>query len=190
VPELAIASWVATHERPVVESAARRLAAALSTASDDTWMVPVDAHDGLPSAPVAAPITVVSMHGVLGAPDAEQQVREAVATAQRSGSLVFLLTLFRGLPPGDPRLLPLRRLNLLAVALSHELDTAVVDLDRAFADHGAATLGADLDALSARARGIGARTLTLAILGAGLDSRLPPELAERARAALDAKDPA
>ena len=80
----------------------------------------------------------------------------------------------------------IRRLNLLAVELSHDLDAGVIDFDRQFADIGAQVLETSYRLEGAAAREIAAYVIVKTLLAAGaFDDHVPPETIEQARVMYD-----
>ena len=101
---------------------------------------------------------------------------------------MLLCTVFRHVAPpigdaGDA--LPakrerIRRLNLMAIDLSHDTGAGVVDVDRAFSHVGARSLATDHRLTGRAAAEVAAHTIVAGILAAGLDDVVPPDVQERA----------
>ena len=119
--------------------------------------------------------------------DTEAQWRDHLTLLQDTGATVFVCTIYRHIGgQGDPlvrraMLERVRRLNLMAVNLSHSLGVGVIDLDRAFAERGTETLQTDhrLEGrIAAEAMG---HSVLSALLSMGLDEILDPALQEAVR---------
>jgi hypothetical protein len=101
---------------------------------------------------------------------------------------VFLCTVFRHVPrhgvdrpENRPAIIErIRRLNLLAVELSHDSGAAVIDIDRAFAHLGARVLAADYRLRGVVAAEVAAHTIAGSLLAVGLDDIVAAEVLERA----------
>lgn len=75
----------------------------------------------------------------------------------------------------------IRRLNLLAIALSHATGAGVIDIDRLFAHLGARALGTNHRLTGSLAAEVAAYAIVSSILGFGLDDLIVPEVQEQAR---------
>lgn len=115
--------------------------------------------------------------------------RELSALKARAGA-VLICTVFRGVGRTSPeqqkfdtsRLERIRRVNLLAVELSHEFDVSVIDIDRVFAHLGGRALGCDYRPLTSLAANAAAYTIVSELLELAPELGIPPELEERAKA--------
>lgn len=120
----------------------------------------------------------------------EARWREHLSLLQDTGATIFVCTIYRhvgGVPDPDQRLAVLervRRLNLLAVTLSHALGVGVIDLDRAFAERGAAVLRTDHRLGGPFAAEVIGHTVLSALLSMGLDEVMDPGLQEAVRKAI------
>ncbi len=102
---------------------------------------------------------------------------------------VFVCTTFRHIAKnvsrsdehGTPSIERIRRLNLLAADLSHDLGIAVVDIDRIFAHIGAQHVQADYRMNGAIAAETAAYAIVSSVLASGLDDLIAPDVQERAR---------
>lgn len=195
---LKLRAFGAKAEARAVEEAARRLAGAL-------------AQDGLPAPEVsiefaASPealaggaggaITISSLLPEVEAALADWPATESRLTrvyealASGDSQSLFLCTVFRHAPAelDDAARVELRRairrLDLLAIQLSHATGLNVIDLDRALAQVGAVSLGADFRLSGPAAAEAAGREIARCILAAGLDDLIAPEIQERAAAAL------
>ena len=124
-------------------------------------------------------------------PSAEMRLkRDYEALARRGPETLFLCTVFRHVPAeldDEARIslrLAIRRLDLLAVQLSHATGLNLIDLDRALADAGALALDTDYRLGGTAGAKAAGREIARAILTAGLDAWIAPEIQERAAAAL------
>ena len=96
---------------------------------------------------------------------------------------VYLCTIFR-VCDDAAALERIRRLNLLAAELSHDLDIGVIDFDRQFADIGARTLETSYRLEGGGAREIAAYTVVKTLLASGaFEDRIDDATIEQARAA-------
>lgn len=185
-------------ERPAMIAGAEQLGEALAAASGGRrWALHLGLRDpwGEPMAqpaPTAVILSLLPEVARLDEPAAETEARWR-ARLQRLQALdapVFVCTVFRGLRAGggprtDPRTLErIRRLNRLAVTLSHELGALVIDFDRAMAHIGAQALQSGYRPSGVVAAEVGGHTVAWALLSYGLDAVADPALQEQARAAL------
>ena len=74
----------------------------------------------------------------------------------------------------------IRRLNLLAINLSHDLGVAIADIDQMLAHVGARRARTDCRLGGAAAPEIAAYAIVRRLLTLGVDSLIPPAIAERA----------
>ena len=124
--------------------------------------------------------------------------RPRIATLRsKSASPVFLSTIFqhidRGSDPDDPALRParlerIRRINLFAAEISNATGAYVIDIDRALARLGARTMETDYTLKGHKGTAIAADLVAMAILEAGLDDIIPPDLLASARQAYGGSD--
>ena len=118
----------------------------------------------------------------------ESRWRDHLTLLQDTGATVFICTVYRhigGIADPEERRATLervRRLNLLAVNLSHSLGVGVIDLDRAFAERGADVLKTDHRLNGRIAAELIGHTVLSALLSMGLDAVLDPGLQETMRA--------
>ncbi|MGH7715531.1 MAG: hypothetical protein ACREML_05985 [Vulcanimicrobiaceae bacterium] len=115
----------------------------------------------------------------------KQRLREHLNASIGAGGSVFLCTIFRACNGDASKLERIRRLNLVAPALSHELDAGVIDLDRMLSDIGAQQLQTDFRLDGPAAREVTAYTIVKTLLAGGFDDRIPDETVERARSMAD-----
>ena len=81
---------------------------------------------------------------------------------------------------GENRIERIRRLNLLAAQLSHELNINIIDFDRSFAHHGGRELDVDFSLEGSAAALIARHVIISTFFAAGLDDFVSPELQEKA----------
>lgn len=189
---------VAEAERPLVAAAAKLLADAFAAAGDPA-RVELNWRDGLAALDAArAPtIAIASMQLELDRGDEPLEAtaarwRERLDALVRGGvPLVVVCTVFRhageplparaaGAPPS--RIERIRRLDRLAIELSHDTGARVADLDRVVAHIGARRIGADHRLANPVAAEFAAWTIVRAALAGGLDDLAAPQVQERARA--------
>src|SRR5271165_4090947 len=116
----------------------------------------------------------------------ETRLRTAFSTLIREGvSAIFLCTVFRRIEPEaktkDPvaavaRMERIRRLNYLAVELSHDLDINIIDFDRSFAHIGGHSLGTDFELHGSAAVSAAKHVIISTLFAAGLDDVCYPEV--------------
>jgi hypothetical protein len=121
--------------------------------------------------------------------DVADRLSKAFGTlASVESAPVFLCTVFRHVPPSEadaqPRLIRIRRLNLLAAELSRATGLFVIDLDRCLSDIGGAKVEADYRLQGPSAAKVVGREMALAIVSAGLDAYVPFEVQDAAKLTL------
>ncbi|MDE2434854.1 MAG: hypothetical protein KGM49_01210 [Sphingomonadales bacterium] len=121
----------------------------------------------------------------------EPAIRALVEALAESGDPVLIVTVLRCVAgrdddEGQARLVRIRRLNLLAVGLSHDYGAFVLDLDRILADIGGLALGCDYRLESEAAVETASDELALSVVANCLDDVLPFEAQERMKAAIEA----
>ncbi len=193
---------VTTHERAVVEAAARHLAAALSQATGESWTCPcrfAPDLEGLAGA-ASGSITVTSLLLSLGDigkpwPEVEAALRRHCAALAETGDPVMICTILRHVdaarePDGAEAIRRrLRKLNLLATELSREYGALVIDIDRVLADLGARRLETDYRLGGAVAAEFASQTMALCIATNALDAFAPVKVQDAARAILEGHRP-
>ena len=128
----------------------------------------------------------------LDEPIAETEARwdEALTSLLAQGTPVFLRNIFRNVPEPkrdgthSPVLERIRRLNRMAIGLSHRCGVGVIDIDRACAHIGGQALQADWRLGGAVAAEVAGHTTVWSLLSYGLDEVVDPDLEERAKANL------
>lgn len=189
-PAIDLAAIVGGEERDTIVAAARRLSHCLGE-DDSGW--PVRVHLGTAEAPPPGPSAIVIaslradadlLEAPLDAIVARWPPRLAMLREGGHGA-ILMPTLFRHVadPAARPALVErIRRLNLIAVALSRTHGVQIVDVDRAFALVGARALATDYRGHGPIARDVAAHAIVAAILATGLDAQVSAERQERARA--------
>jgi hypothetical protein len=188
-------AFVGPTEVPIVNNAARLLVEVLAWAGAEAPEVGVEFAGSLAELSAAgADVAIASMLPEVEAARQDWQgaeprlARDYQVLAQRGGRLTFLCTVFRHVPAElDEEVrtalrLTLRRLGLLAVHVSHADGLNLIDLDRALAHVGARSLGTDYRLTGIPARKAAGRAIARAILAAGLDEWVAPEIQDRAAA--------
>ena len=172
-----------------MEEAARQLVESLSAAGAPPSVIGVEfvgSPDGLcqgaaPAAAIASllPEVEAAMHDW---PAAEARITwDYRALAQGRAHKLFLCTVFRHVPPdlGEDATaalrLAIRRLDLLAVELSHATGLNIIDLDRTLAHIGGLKLRTDYRLTGAAGTEAAARAISATLLAAGLDGLWPPD---------------
>lgn len=192
---IVIDAVVADTERPALTAVAAQLRECLRAASGADWDVTVRFRASLAdvSADARPTLVVASLLPELEG-DAPMPAIAARWQAQLSAlpgdppPPVLLCMVFRHVPDGpedgtDPRPAVrerIRRLNLLAIDLSHDTGAGVVDMDRAFTNVGARALETDYRLGGAKAAEVAAHTIVAGIFHAGLDDVVPRDVQERA----------
>ncbi len=192
-PAVRLEGAVDARERPLLVAAAQQLSEALISASGGDW--PIELRFRKPDADLAAGAEgAVVLLSLLADVDRDEPFAETearwrarVEALSAAGATVVLLTVFRHLPErsaavGGRRLQRIRRLNRLAIDLSHDFVATVADIDRAFAHIGARVLGTDFALGGPLAAEVGGHTVTLSLFFSALDAWVPIEIQERARA--------
>jgi hypothetical protein len=189
---IVIQAAVDVRERPAVIAGAQQLAEALRVAAGVDWPVQLTLFDpGRLGEPPAGSVAVLSLLADAereeAFDDTQARWRDQAGALTARGIPVLVLTVFRavgdrGSVSGQRLLQRIRRLNRMALDLSHALGVNVVDVDRAFAHIGARILGTDYGLGGRLAAEVGGHTLTLCLLTLGLDDTIPPDVQERARA--------
>jgi hypothetical protein len=193
---LLIEAVITETERPALVATVELLQASLSSASGANWPVKARAHSSVASVGSQSPfVAVLSLLPYAASPEPMAQVearlrREIALLNEKSAAGVFLCTIFRVVsnkalaeknPAKPPSVERIRRLNLLATELSCDLGTYVADLDRIFAYLGARLLRTDYRLVGRLAPAAAAHSIAAAILAAGLDDLIPPEIQEQAK---------
>jgi hypothetical protein len=187
-------------ERPALTATKEQLEECLGTAAGIRWPIRLVFRESVSAIDWSERPTVVlasflPMVARRGEPISSIEARwrtDFGALMERAVPAVFVCTVFRyvaneainGSP--DMRLLTverIRRLNLLAAELSHDVGISVIDFDRVFAHFGARALRTDFRLAGAVAAEVAAHTTVSSILAAGLDDFIPPDVQERAKAA-------
>jgi hypothetical protein len=145
--------------------------------------------------PVSAPrLVVTSLLLAMTEPEdpllvVEGRLRESLSKLAFDGcSKVFVCTVFRRVGhksvlknSGGLRIERIRRLNLLAAQLSHELDINIIDFDRSFAHFGGRVLDVDFS-LEGSAGVLAAKHVVIStFFAAGLDDFCSPELQDKTK---------
>lgn len=187
-PAIRLRAFVGATEAPAVEDAARRLTEALAAAGAAAPAVSVEFVASLSDLGDRArtEVAIVSLLPEVEAalrdwPATEARLtRDYTALARPDAELLFLCTAFRHAPPDleeDARIalrLAIRRLDYLAVQMSHATGLNVIDLDRIFAHIGATGLETDYRLTGSAATEAAGAAMAAAILEAGIEERLSP----------------
>jgi hypothetical protein len=193
-----IEAQVEPSEHPGLIAAAEQLSGCLNAASNaQIWQVRVQFHalgTNIDSSPPQAAIIVSLLPETkhLGESIAETKARwrTYLGRLQAIGPPVFVRTVFRHARDRakDGRathlLERIRRLNRMAVELSHELGIAVIDIDRAFAHIGGRALESDYRLMGLVAAEVSGHTTVWSLLSFGLDHTVDPRVQEKAKALL------
>ncbi|HEY3798150.1 MAG TPA: hypothetical protein VGL58_07330 [Caulobacteraceae bacterium] len=181
-------------ERPAMAAAAQQLAEALTTGAGEAWQVSLATV--APGARFSGDGEVVIASLLPEAARADEPIELTEARWRGRlielggwASAVTICTVFRLVSDrgeaGRQTLQRIRRLNLMAVRLSHELGVGVADLDRALAWLGARRVGTDYRLRgSAIADEVAGHAVAWALLSCGLDAVVDPQLQMQAKAVL------
>jgi hypothetical protein len=183
-------------ERPALVAAAKQLGGSLSAASEKPIEVRLNFASSFEAIDTKTP-SVLVIASLLPDVSRDESMASTEARWRRQLSLlaarpalsVLLCTVFRHVPRSASvehtvaratTTERIRRLNLLATALSHDTGAGVIDIDRTFAHLGARALGTDYRFSGAVATRVAAHTIAWSVLSAGLDDAFAPEILERA----------
>jgi hypothetical protein len=189
---------VTPAERPALIAASEQLAESLTAATGEGADVRLRFPAALAAIDLGEPPDLVVMSMLADALSAAESItavesrwRNQLQSFQSSATTatVFVCTTFRHLArnvsrsdeDGPPSIERIRRLNLLAAELSHDLGIAVVDIDRIFAHIGAQNVQADYRMNGAIAAETAAYAIVSSVLASGLDDLIAPDVQERAR---------
>jgi hypothetical protein len=188
---LRLEALVTQAERGAVHRGAALLAHGLSAADQAAWAVEYAYPDMIADIAAGPAAVVTSLLGEVARFEEPWSAREALLweTYRRlcgdQARPVYVFTVLRHVPASVPQrmdiLVRIRRLNLLAALLSHELGLLVVDIDRDLADIGARALATDYRLGGQAAARAAAKSLAMTMLLAGLDEAVPFPLQEAAR---------
>jgi hypothetical protein len=195
---LSLAAIVTPAEQAAVIAGAEQLSACLGEAgSGGSWPIQLNLMEPMAElaagpAPAAIIASLLCEAEQLAEPidSTTERWRVYLAGLQATGAPVFLVNVFRHVAgrardgSASPALERIRRLDLMAVRLSHELGIGLVDIDRAFAHIGARALRSDYRLNGLLATEVAGHTLAWGLLSFGLDDAIDPTLQEKARAAL------
>jgi hypothetical protein len=175
-----IAASVTQNEGRALSAAVEQLRRLLAQASQREWKFECDLSGAASNPEVSIISLLPEVEGADPIDRVRERLRERLGTQMAAGATAFLCTIFRACD--DPsKLERIRRLNLLAPELSHDLDIGVIDFDRMLGDIGSQTLETDYRLDGAGAREVAAYTIVKTLIGGGLDDRVPDEVIERAR---------
>jgi hypothetical protein len=180
-----IAASVTENEGRALGSAAEQLRRMLTEASQRDWRIECDLSGSAANPELCIISLLPEAEGAEPIDSVRQRLHEHASAAAAAGASVFFCTIFRACENDAPKLERIRRLNLLAPELSHDLDVGVIDFDRMLGDIGAQTLETDYRLGGAGAREVAAYTIVTTLLRGGLDDRVPDEVIERVRAIAD-----
>ena len=186
---IAIEAVVDDGERPALVATAEQLDECLAAASESRRDIRLAFAPSLTAIDASATVIIASLLPEVARDEplssTEERWRRELAVLPAIP--IFLCTIFRHVPrngsgPSDPSatIERIRRLNLLAVDLSHDCGAAIIDIDRAFAHLGARVLGTDYRLPGAVAAEIAAHTIAGSLLEVGLDDVIAREVAQRA----------
>lgn len=188
-------------ERPVWAAAMAQLRDCLAAAGGGTaWRIEVRFPRSLAALDRHRPPSaiVASLLAEAARPDEHIALTEArwrTQLAALDAGLVpatFLCTIFRAVrgaradrssAPALALIERIRRLNLMAIDLSHDIGVNIVDIDRIFAHVGALEVGSGYRLSGALAEEVAGYAIVAALLNMALDDLVPPAILERAKQA-------
>ncbi len=186
-----IEAVVADQERPAVAAGMEQLVECLYAGCGDTWTVRVALRPNPAAIDVRrAQIIIASFVPEVASDEPLRQLekrwRATLSLLVQAGiPRIFVGTVFRHVAnqigQKDGTIERIRRLNMLAIELSHDLGIGVVDIDRAFAHWGARALQTDYRLTGRIAAEVAGHTMVASMLSIGLDGIVPAEIQERAR---------
>lgn len=181
------------QEQAAVRLATRRIAECLSAAGAEAVAFELQPDDATPTADQQGARLVIEslLPEVERFADpwsaSEARVRARIDHRAAPDQLLYLMTVFRSVAADeDPataaaKRVRIRRLNRLAVELSHQTGASIIDLDRALADVGAHALGTDFRLRGESAIEASARCIADAWLATALDDRVTATKLDAAR---------
>jgi hypothetical protein len=179
-------------ERPCLIAGAEQLNESLTVASGEPSPIHLRFHD--PSAPLAGQaetaIVIMSLLPELARlddpwPVVEARWRDQAALLVEAGApTVLLCTIFRRVVDRAARAVlieRIRRLNLLAIDLSHDFGATVVDVDRVFAHIGGRGAQCDYRLGGRIAAEVAGYAVAYSLLSVGLDEAIAVDIQEHAK---------
>jgi hypothetical protein len=183
-----IAAAVTENEASALTLAVAQMQQLFAQASQREWKIDCDLGFDPSRQPEICIVSLLrELDGTLDPIDrVESRLRDELGSLLEKRTAVYLCTIFRACEDDAPKLERLRRLNLLAVELSHDLDIGVIDFDRQLADIGAHVLETSYRLEGGAARAIAAYVIVKTLLAAGaFDDHLPAGTIEQARVLYD-----
>ena len=188
-PALAIGAVVHETERPALTAASRQLSESLSAASGSAYPIALRFGESLPAIERHPARTIVVASLLVEIPGRDEPLAQTEARWRDQLSSLkeapFLCTIFRHVAHREsPALIErIRRLNLMAVRLSHDTGAPVVDIDRIFGYFGARQLQTDYRLGGRLGAELAGHTIVASIFAGGLDDVVPTDVQERAQKA-------
>lgn len=188
-------------ERPVLAAAMAQLRDCLAAAGGErVWHIGLRFCPSLASIDRQRPPTaiVASLLAETARPDEHIALTEARWRSQLAAldpglvPAIFLCTIFRAVrgaradraaAPALALIERIRRLNLMAIELSHDLGVNIVDIDRLFAHIGALDVQSGYRLSGPRAEEVAGYAIVGALLSSALDDLVPGAILERAKQA-------
>jgi len=190
-PPLVIEAVVHKLERPALVAASRQLEVSLSAATGGAFPIALSFGESLSSIAPRAGRAVVVTSLLLEIASKDELLRQTEARwrdqlmslPEPSAASAFICTIFRHVADRENSATTerIRRLNLMAVQLSHDTGAGIIDIDRIFAYFGARLLQTDYRLGGAIAAELAGHTIVSEILSGGLDGFLSPSIQERAK---------
>jgi len=186
-----IAAAVTENEGNALTLAVEQMRQLFARVSQREWKIECELRDDLRFDPERKPaVYIVSLLTQLDANEPVDRLRgrlhAELSNLVAQQPAVYLCTVFRGCEDDPPKLERIRRLNLLAVDLSHDLNVGVIDFDRQFADIGARPLQSNHRLEGRGACEIAAYVIVKALFATGaFDDHIDAETIEAARLIFD-----
>ena len=184
-------------ERPVFAAACIQLGRCLGGGgTPGDWPIRLRLHDSISSldADGKPAVILLSLIGEVARDEPIEQTKARWQTllshlAENSVAQIFLCTIFRHVANGGSRqghdtqktMERIRRLNLMAAHLSHDLGINVIDIDRSLAHIGARALGTDYRLAGRAAAEVAGCAIMMGLLDVGLDDAIAADVLGRAR---------
>jgi hypothetical protein len=191
--QLRIDAIVAPEERLALSAAAEQLRDCLSHATQGAWSIDLRFCDALDAIDEGrrADVVIASLLPELArdavAPTIQARWQQTLAAVTHAPPpSVVICTIFHHVPDAtnSEEMAALRerirRINLVAVELSHDTGAVVADIDRALSRLGARSLATDFTLRGPLASRVAGHVIVSAVLAAGVDHAIPPEVQERA----------
>lgn len=170
--------------RAAMVAAAEQLSECVTAAVGHSWPVRLRIEERDGAVPPGAILVASLLDDMISGEELSAiaaRWRERIARCRTAGhERILIANLFRHVA-GDPDAAErIRRLNLLAIELSRELDVEIVDVDRLLSLLGGRTIGSDYRSDSEAAARLTGHAITAAILAGDWSDHLDPDIQQQA----------